>query len=420
MSDKAIEVNVSNDTGNSTCKVSFENKKGGFDRTIIPSVIAKKGTSDNLEPVNYVGSELKSYVKNILKYLDVSIDSSTLNDNDRYLVGDAAVTSGMKKTNFDVNDPKGKSVQDLTVILNLALIAGRALQDAFDANKELPTHIEVNANLVTALPIAEGKEPNRLKTYRNRYLSDDSHTVLIKNFKTTISVSIHFNNVLVPLEGETPEYAIQHSLDLDPKLAETIQKDFDNNYPNFKDQVSVEQLLKPNVPVLNLDLGEGTVDFSVFDSKGEINVNASSSLKEGYGNYIELAIDDLARRGETFSSRESLNEFMEQKDSIFNKQRKELVQSAIDERMKQFTDSIATELKKVLKSVDGSIGMIYVYGGGAIPLAKQLRTKIDETTTKFVSVPPVTIFINKKYSRILNEIGLEMILNSVFLQNREG
>lgn len=418
MTENKMTINVGNDTGNSTCKVSFENQNGGFDRIIIPSVIAKKGTSDNLEPISAEGNALKAYLDGLLDNLDVSIDSSSLEDSGRYLIGNAAVTSGMKKTDFDVNDPKGKSDQDLTVILNLALIAGRAVQDFYRENKELPNHIDVDANLVTALPIAEGKEPNRLKAYRNKYVNDDAHTVLIKNFKNTISVSIHFNDVVIPLEGETPEYAVQHSLDLDPKLAESITKDFNRNYPKFKDQVTTTQLINPGVPVLNIDLGEGTVDFSVFNADGSININASSSLKEGYGNYLELAIDDLSRKGDTFNSRESLHQFMDQETSIFNRQRKEAIQSTIDERMTQFCDSIAVELKKVMKMVDGNIGMIYVYGGGSIPLAKPLREKINTTTAKFMSVPPVTIFINKKYARVLNEIGLEMILNSVFLNNK--
>src|SRR5699024_4558352 len=196
---------------------------------------------------------------------------------------------------------QGKAENDLSLILTLSIIAGEAVKDSYqdlsnDEKNALTKYpykdVYTTVDMSTALPVTEGKVPNKIEQYATKFYNNgNEHLVILHNFEQLITVHITFNQPIVALEGETALYKIRHA---NSSLAQLIKDDFDKAYPEYKDKVTPEKLI--NRPQsLTIDIGEGTVDIVAF-TNGKINEHASISLKQGYGNALESAILELQQK----------------------------------------------------------------------------------------------------------------------------
>lgn len=401
-----LKLNVANDLGYGSVKAKVE------DTNIhSPSVIAIQREQDLNKPVEFNSNQEKlTYLEGMINHMDVTISSSAVKTQGRFLVGNAAIKSSLPLKAFDVNDFTGKSDNDLAIILTLSMIAAQRISLAVKNGEDLSDQLSTEINMTTALPVSEGKKNGIINNYVNKYIGS-KHTVVFHNFKDPITVSLSFKNVYVALEGEVAQLYLKNS---DIKLQGLIKQDFSKNYPELANDIKVSDLVKID-NLLGIDIGEGTTDLVVI-KEGHANAVASTSLPTGYGNALQDAIDVLQTENMNFEARSQLQDYLAQEVSLLAKRMQTKVRQIVFEQLEPFADKIVTAASKTMRKAGANVEIVYVYGGGSIPMLEQtaLRQKLSQKMKDFsggIDVP--VIWINKSYAQNLNEKGLELILKAM-------
>lgn len=399
-----VKMNVANDLGYGSVKAKVNDTKIHF-----PSVLALQREQDIAKPVEFDSEKEKlSYLSDMINHMDVTVSSSAVKTQGRFLLGTAAVKSSLPMRAFDVNDFTGKSDNDLSIILTLGMIASQRVASAVENGEDLSEQLNAEVNMTTALPVSEGKKNGIVDSYINKYVNS-KHTVVFHNLKDPITVSLTFNKVYVALEGEVAQLYIQNS---DIKLKGLIKKDFAKNYPELATEIEVTDLVKIK-NLLGIDIGEGTTDLVVIKD-GKANAVSSTSLPTGYGNALQDAIDVLQTQNMNFEARSQLQDYLSQDVSPLAKRMQNKVRQTVFEQLAPFADKIVEAASKTMRKAGANVEVLYVYGGGSIPMLEQteLRQKLAQKMKDFsggIDVP--VIWIDKSYAQILNEKGLELVLN---------
>ena len=399
-----VKMNVANDLGYGSVKAKVNDTKIHF-----PSVLALQREQDIAKPVEFNSEKEKlSYLSDMINHMDITVSSSAVKTQGRFLLGTAAVKSSLPMRAFDVNDFTGKSDNDLSIILTLGMIAAQRVALAVENSEDLSEQLNAEVNMTTALPVSEGKKNGIVDSYINKYVNS-KHTVVFHNLKDPITVSLTFNKVYVALEGEVAQLYIQNS---DIKLKGLIKKDFAKNYPKLATEIEVTDLVKIK-NLLGIDIGEGTTDLVVIKD-GKANAVSSTSLPTGYGNALQDAIDVLQTQNMNFEARSQLQDYLSQDVSPLAKRMQNKVRQTVFEQLVPFADKIVEAASKTMRKAGANVEVLYVYGGGSIPMLEQteLRQKLAQKMKDFsggIDVP--VIWIDKSYAQILNEKGLELVLN---------
>lgn len=399
-----VKMNVANDLGYGSVKAKVNDTKIHF-----PSVLALQREQDIAKPVEFDSEKEKlSYLSDMINHMDITVSSSAVKTQGRFLLGTAAVKSSLPMRAFDVNDFTGKSDNDLSIILTLGMIAAQRVALAVENSEDLSEQLNAEVNMTTALPVSEGKKNGIVDSYINKYVNS-KHTVVFHNLKDPITVSLTFNKVYVALEGEVAQLYIQNS---DIKLKGLIKKDFAKNYPELATEIEVTDLVKIR-NLLGIDIGEGTTDLVVIKD-GKANAVSSTSLPTGYGNALQDAIDVLQTQNMNFEARSQLQNYLSQDVSPLAKRMQNKVRQTVFEQLAPFADKIVEAASKTMRKAGANVEVLYVYGGGSIPMLEQteLRQKLAQKMKDFsggIDVP--VIWIDKSYAQILNEKGLELVLN---------
>lgn len=399
-----VKMNVTNDLGYGSVKAKVNDTKIHF-----PSVLALQREQDIAKPVEFDSEKEKlSYLSDMINHMDVTVSSSAVKTQGRFLLGAAAVKSSLPMRAFDVNDFTGKSDNNLSIILTLGMIAAQRVALAVKNDEDLSEQLNAEVNMTTALPVSEGKKNGIVDSYINKYVNS-KHTVVFHNLKDPITVSLTFNKVYVALEGEVAQLYIQNS---DIKLKGLIKKDFAKNYPELATEIEVTDLVKIK-NLLGIDIGEGTTDLVVIKD-GKANAVSSTSLPTGYGNALQDAIDVLQTQNMNFEARSQLQDYLSQDVSPLAKRMQNKVRQTVFEQLAPFADKIVEAASKTMRKAGANVEVLYVYGGGSIPMLEQteLRQKLAQKMKDFsggIDVP--VIWIDKSYAQILNEKGLELVLN---------
>lgn len=399
-----VKMNVANDLGYGSVKAKVNDTKIHF-----PSVLALQREQDIAKPVEFDSEKEKlSYLSDMINHMDITVSSSAVKTQGRFLLGTAAVKSSLPMRAFDVNDFTGKSDNDLSIILTLGMIAAQRVASAVENDEDLSEQLNAEVAMTTALPVSEGKKNGIVDSYINKYINS-KHTVVFHNLKDPITVSLTFNKVYVALEGEVAQLYIQNS---DIKLKGLIKKDFAKNYPELATEIEVTDLVKIK-NLLGIDIGEGTTDLVVIKD-GKANAVSSTSLPNGYGNALQDAIDVLQTQNMNFEARSQLQDYLSQDVSPLAKRMQNKVRQTVFEQLAPFADKIVEAASKTMRKAGANVEVLYVYGGGSIPMLEQteLRQKLAQKMKDFsggIDVP--VIWIDKSYAQILNEKGLELVLN---------
>ena len=399
-----VKMNVANDLGYGSVKAKVNDTKIHF-----PSVLALQREQDIAKPVEFDSEKEKlSYLSDMINHMDITVSSSAVKTQGRFLLGTAAVKSSLPMRAFDVNDFTGKSDNDLSIILTLGMIAAQRVALAVENGEDLSEQLNAEVNMTTALPVSEGKKNGIVDSYINKYVNS-KHTVVFHNLKDPITVSLTFNKVYVALEGEVAQLYIQNS---DIKLKGLIKKDFAKNYPELATEIEVTDLVKIK-NLLGIDIGEGTTALVVIKD-GKANAVSSTSLPTGYGNALQDAIDVLQTQNMNFEARSQLQDYLSQDVSPLAKRMQNKVRQTVFEQLAPFADKIVEAASKTMRKAGANVEVLYVYGGGSIPMLEQteLRQKLAQKMKDFsggIDVP--VIWIDKSYAQILNEKGLELVLN---------
>ena len=401
-----LKYKVANDLGYSSLKVTINNRT-----EIVPSVIAIQRPQNFAKPMTFdTDGDRNVYFHNLADQMDVTVASPSVSLQGRFLVGQRALDSGLPTRAFDVNDFSGKAQSDLSLILTLARIANQAVTDTFAANKSLDDIIKVKVEMSTALPITEGKTPNATENYAARY-TKGKHLVTIYNFDQPITVEVVFTDVYVGLEGEVAQVEIVNA---DGNLKSQIKRDFDESYPELKDEVTADDLTGLE-NVMGIDVGEGTTDFSVIIN-GRANANASTSLETGYGNMLQDALSILQHEGVNLSTRGELNNFLSKPVSPLARKRQEHVRQTVFDQLDQLVDQIIDTASETMRHAGSAVELVYVYGGGSIPLRANtnMRERLVEKLKNFsggYDIP--VVWISATRAQTLNEDGLKLIVDNM-------
>lgn len=383
------------DMGYSSVKASID---GQF--VFQPSVIAPRPSylPDDPEDANDFN------FNTLLDNLDVTVLSpSCPGMSDRTFVGTKAVDSALPLTSMSLSSKRSKYSSNLPVYITLALIAARKLQEAA-ASGEVPRDLSCEVVMATALPVSEGAKRSVREEYAGRF-GKVHHTVIFHNFLDPITVRIKFTKVAVLQEGAAGQlFLTNHKSELLP----SVQADLEKTYGPEMAQAASEILDQKNT--MTIDIGQGTTDF-VVGLNGKLVQNASLSLNQGYGTVLtsaRAALDD-------FDSNQELIAYLNKKMPSYKKAAQDDVKRIVYEQLSPLTAQIASSTEAVAShaSVNRQVDVIYVFGGGSIPLDKQsnLRSVLVKTASDF-GLGPV-VFISPKYAQKFNLLGLEIYLNHV-------
>ena len=398
---KSKVIVTANDLGYSSVKADIDDKELKF-----PSVMAQLRPQDVPAPAEINSdNEMEVYMNNFLDNMDVTVASNTVKTASRFLIGQAAVNSGLSLRQLDINDYTGKSETDLSVILTLSMIAGRRVQEAYKNGEDITKELQTEAYMATALPVSEGKRDNARDEYAQRYLTG-KHLVTFHNFSDLITVNVNFKKVYVALEGETAQMIIASDME---GLSEGIKKDFDENYPELAEDVTVDDIIGAKNAV-GIDIGGGTTDV-VAIINGKANASASTSVPNGYGSVLQEAVRILQDRQMNFEDRSQLQSFIEEKVSPLRRGQQKAAQQVVDEQVGPLTDSIIDAASQTLR-VARDTEVIFVYGGGSIPMKSNsdLRTRLAAKVKSFTGGYDIpVVWIPQEYAQKLNLYGLEAI-----------
>lgn len=402
---KSNVIVTANDLGYSSVKADIDDKELKF-----PSVMAQLRPQDVPAPAEINSdNEMEVYMNNFLDNMDVTVASNTVKTASRFLIGQAAVNSGLSLRQLDINDYTGKSETDLSVILTLSMIAGRRVQEAYKNGEDITKELQTDAYMATALPVSEGKRDNARDAYAQRYLSN-KHVVTFHNFADPITVNITFKKVYVALEGETAQMIIASDME---GLSEGIKKDFDENYPELAEDVTVDDIIGAKNAV-GIDIGGGTTDV-VAIINGKANAAASTSVPTGYGTVLQEAVRILQDRQMNFEDRSQLQSFIEKEVSPLRRGQQKAAKDVVDEQVGPLTDSIVDAVSQTLRMARET-EVIFVYGGGSIPMKdnSELRLRLSQKVKSFTGGYDVpVVWIPAEYAQKLNLYGLEAIVKQL-------
>ncbi len=397
-------MSVANDLGYGDVKININN-------TFIkqPSVVAEvqQVTSDPVVSTN--DQAVAQVIKNLLDNLDITIDKK------RYLVGTAASNSTLPRKAFDINSGSGKANTELALILPLALIAAKKVQEAYDNQEDIFEPLKVDVVMTTALPITEigfGSSDTRDK-FAQRFTAK-KHIVILNTFDNPISVTISFKAVSVFKEGEVATaIAIPHG---NEDLQKALINDIKKNYPD--QATNAEQLIKTAKDVLGIDIGQGTTDLAL-TTKGKADVYNSESIPEGYGTVLRRAWKFLPRmqNGYSLPDEVSLREILNSEPTNqIDKENKETALEAVQTSVPSLIDRIESGFNDAL-SANFDLEVVYIFGGGSIPLIKQtdLRNQLAESLQRKRS-KALIVWVGEKYAQKLNEMGLKLLVDDLAAQ----
>lgn len=381
--------------GDSKCKVQIDSDKPVvFD---LPSVAAYT-TGSNTPKV-----PTDDYMKNLYNNLDAEITGPGIKSNDegRVFFSKRAIDSGESLTMFNITNHVPKSHDSLSTILLDGILASRGVMHYYKTQGQLPKQLDLIAGVGVPLPIADYLD------YRESYkqtLMSGIHLVTVRNFAEPITVKIKYQSVVVMAEGAAAQYAITK---LGPKF---IQLAIDNARKHGAkiDPAYTGDLLSKATNSIGIDIGDGNVNIAVITNRA-INIEASTSIDKSYGTVLDGAVQDLANTTASFKNRRDLSDFMRDPlNQVMPAQKATYLQAqrAIDNHKEILVRDIRSVFTDVFRKVGQRTQVVWVYGGGATPMQKNLEpVMIAETKVGAGQNIPI-LWMDSTYSRNLNRNGL--------------
>lgn len=402
---------VGDDIGNGCVKGCIKVNNGERERFDFQSVVAfdrksKKSATDD--------ADIKHIVNDIFNHMELSFDSPAILEasrNTHYLVGESALSKEFIME-FDVSSDKSKAENDVSSMLTLATIAGKALQTYYAEHNALPEEvITVESLLAMALPIAEYVKGYDA-TYKKKLLNAE-HIVTFHNFQVPVTVKITFSDVGVLAEGSAAQYAINQ---LTPEILDGMLAQARNDGMQL-DGIEARHIIEAE-STIGIDIGDGTVNYPVF-TNGQFDKNRSDSINSGHGKILEEATEDLGDNyGLTGFNRKDLSSFLNnppaETAAPAKIQRYKLVSDVVEDHEIELAEAIIKKLNKIQTKMP-QLDAIFVYGGGATPVKKYLYPRLIENakigTNSNIMVP--VLYLDSEYSRFLNREGLFAVAEAI-------
>lgn len=398
------------DIGNGCVKGCIKVNDGNLEKFDFQSVCASDTKSK--KPI-VDETDIKNTINDIFNHMELSFTSPAvlLSNNTRYLFGESALSKDFSME-FDVHSSKSKAEDDLSSMLTLGTLAGKALQTYYNENNTLPEEIlNVEAIVAMALPIAEFVKGFD-DVYKKKLLNAE-HIVTFHNFQIPITVKITITAMEVLAEGSAAQYAISTlTSGILTTMLDQARKD------GMKlDGIEAKHITEAQ-STIGIDIGDGTVNFPVFTNEA-FDRNRSGSINSGHGKILEEAVEDLSDNyGLDGFTRKDLSSFLNNppaNDAAPSKrQRYNIVAQVVENHENELANAIIRKLTKI-KAKMPQLDAIFVYGGGATPVKEYLYPQLIKNavigTNSDLMVP--VIYMNSNYSRFLNREGLFTVANAI-------
>lgn len=349
----------------------------------------------------------------IYNALEVSIDSPLVYDGGlRMYIGKRAIKSGKSLQEFNLKEARrSKSEAELSAILTLSILAGKALTDYYNTHDQtLPKAdeiIDISAKLAISLPIGEYKV-SKNQVARN-YMAQ-SHMVRIHNFEDLIQVVIHITAVEVAPEGASAQFAIASKGE---RFMLALVTNMVKNGVQIPEDIKPADIMAAG-GIIGVDIGEGTVNFPIYQDM-KFNPDTSSTFNKGYGSVMDEAVARLQQMGRPFDTRKKLVEWLleAEKKPLMRRQYVEAM-GIVNEEISIFTDELVRQFSSVLERNGAFAEVVYVYGGGATPVQASLYPKLNQAIQRAFgeTVFMPVLYLDSSYSRCLNRDGLYLLAAS--------
>lgn len=394
MAAKTMKITGGIDNGNGYIKAAMRGAGKEVDRFDIPAGVAVVTRPADIPTPDSAAAE--EVAGDFFNKLDVEFDTPLVSSTHRHIFGTRGLRAEASRfREFDIIRDISKAEQDLSRIFIIGLFAGKAVRDYVAANGELPQDIlKVEARVALALPI------NEYRDHRVRFaaeLKEGEHTVILRNFDTSVYVRIKFVNVTVAAEGSSAQFAIRES---GLELTRAMFNDMKAQGAELPAGVTAEAIFEAQNTV-GIDIGEGTVNFPVY-TDAKFNTDASRTYAQGYGHVLMNALPILEKEGLRQKSRKKLADYLLEAPSVLKLAEWEATKAIVEEQADLWTDQLVEEFGKVYDDVRYDAEVAYVFGGGSGPLKDLLYPKLMERVGKSFPV----LYLDARYSRHLNRQGL--------------
>src|SRR5699024_10559611 len=259
-----MELVVGNDIGNSETK------------TIVNDVLIKQPSVIKrlLKKPDFTEVDDRKNVINLLDELVVNVSSGALRRDGLYFVGKRANLSADNVENINIK-LGNKHRNDIPVVMTLSMLSARAVQLHYQKENEVPSFIDLDVDLITAIPASEYSK-EKAEQLEKRFF-DHEHIVIVYVGDKSVTVKMKFNFVKVTREGLPALYAFLES-------EEDILSNYRKIYP---DDGLIPMDLKDK-KILHVDIGDGTSEYIYTIGLNPV-VDACSGEPRGVGHAAEIA-----------------------------------------------------------------------------------------------------------------------------------
>src|SRR5699024_9853998 len=214
-------------------------------------------------------------VANLLDELFVNISSNAIKSNGTYFVGKRANrTAGSDVRNINIAVGR-KATHDIPVIMTLSMLSARAIQMHYQEHQEVPSTLELNIDMVTAIPASEYSK-EKSERLQKRFVDNDHYVVVYVGDKT-VTVKLSFQFAKVTQEGVPALYAF---LEADNKILE--------NYASIYPDDSLKPKDMKDKKLFHIDIGDGTTEYIYTEGLNPV-MDACSGELQGVGHAKERA-----------------------------------------------------------------------------------------------------------------------------------
>lgn len=381
---------IANDIGNSETKMKVND-------VLIkqPSVIKRLFQKPNVTETND-----DKNVTNLLDELVVNITSNAIKRDGLYFVGKRANITADQVDNMSIVIG-GKYKHDIPVIMTLSMISARAIQLHYQEKKEMPSIINLDLLMTTAIPSSEFSH-DKAKQLEKRFLDND-HVVIVYVGEKAVTVKLNFEHVKVTQEGVPALFAL---LESDKEILKEYNQFYKKNVQprDFKDK-----------KIFHVDIGDGTTEYIYTIGVNPVN-DACSGERRGVGHATEEALKLLKDEVGGY-----LNINRQQFVNILRDHSHNLhglaIQFMSEARYLQANKILEDILEKYKNKTAGNVDVIAVYGGGSIQFEEELKDELLEFAKE---VHCEVLWIPEKYAVNMNVNGMQVLNDKIFSKQKQS
>jgi len=334
----------------------------------------------------------ESFIKNLHDQLVVTVDSPAARPG-MYYIGKFALESGEILDNLQIGIDL-KSDMDLPVVNTLAQIAAAAVQKAYESERSIPDHIDVEVDMATALPVTQHTDETSAR-FERRFMSG-SHHVTVHLGIQRVGVRIVFGYVKVVPEATPVIFTLQKDADGNWREGEIfaefareqeLEKKFNGSY--FKDK-----------RILHVDIGDGSTEYPITEGNKFLRQFVHGS-HHGAGYAIEEALEEFNRLIHLPDSpRQFFSDVLKNPKHKYHARAIRTIKRPLESQVRQIVQNVKRQLTKARNEID----IVCVYGGGSILMRSMLAPQLDELCREREMK---LLYIPADYAVQMNAMGLD-------------